>query len=104
MVKTLSTVGKNSAGSNNGVGRATKKVKHRTDVPPDLDGPTVDRNGQVVRETNVPKDSYKTKLLGAHLDQNTRTNMKEIFELQDGNVATEVVDGVPSITFSNRVH
>ncbi|PPD76478.1 hypothetical protein GOBAR_DD26595 [Gossypium barbadense] len=68
---------------------ATKKVKHRTDVPPDLNGPTVDRNGQVVRETNVPKDSHKTKLLGAHSDQNTCTNMKEIFELQNGDVATE---------------
>lgn len=30
--------------------------------------------------------------------------MEEMFELQDGDVATEVVDGVPAITFSDRVH
>ncbi|KAK5839248.1 hypothetical protein PVK06_008023 [Gossypium arboreum] len=65
MVETLSAVdtavGKSSAGSNSGVGRATKKLRHSTDVPLDLNGPTVDRNGQAVRETNMPTDSFQDK-------------------------------------------
>ncbi|MBA0701489.1 hypothetical protein Goari_027295, partial [Gossypium aridum] len=80
-----------------------KKVRCRTNVPPDLNDPTVDENGQAVRDTNALKVSYKTKLLGTPSDQNACANMEKMFELQDGDVATEAIDGVSSITFSNRV-
>ncbi|MBA0841141.1 hypothetical protein Goarm_003651, partial [Gossypium armourianum] len=72
--------GKNSEWSNNGVGRATKK------------------------DASLPQVSYKARLLGASFVQNLSTNAEEDFELHDGNMAMEVVDGVPSITFSDRVH
>ncbi|KAG4126341.1 hypothetical protein ERO13_D10G151550v2 [Gossypium hirsutum] len=108
MAKTLTlvefVVGKNFMWSNNGVGRATKKVRRHTGVPPDLNDSTVDENGQVVQDASLPQASYKAKLLGASFVQNLSTNAEEDFELQDGNVAMEVVDGVPSITFSDRVH
>ncbi|KAH1098584.1 hypothetical protein J1N35_015505 [Gossypium stocksii] len=108
MVETLSgvdfEVGKSFAGSNRGVGIAMKKVRRRTNVPPDLNDLTVDENGQAVWDTNALKVSYKTKLLGTPSDQNAYANMKEMFELQDGDVATKVIDGVISLIFSNQVH
>ncbi|MBA0575280.1 hypothetical protein Golob_024471, partial [Gossypium lobatum] len=93
MVETLSAVdfevGKSSAGSSSGVGSAMKKVRRRTNVPPDLNDSTVDENGQAVRDTNALKVLYKTKLLGTPSDQNACANMEKMFELQDGDVATE---------------
>ncbi|MBA0562554.1 hypothetical protein Golob_007589 [Gossypium lobatum] len=44
----------------------------------------------------------QTTLRLMNSDQTDR--MEEVFELLEGDVITEVVDGVPSITFSNRVH
>ncbi|MBA0570711.1 hypothetical protein Golob_004327 [Gossypium lobatum] len=108
MAKTLTlvefAVGKNFEWSNNSVGRATKKVRHHTSVPPDLNDSNVDENGLAVQDASLPQVSYKAKLLGASFVQNLSTKAEEDFELQDGNVAMEVVDGVPSIIFSDRVH
>ncbi|MBA0640836.1 hypothetical protein Goklo_023738, partial [Gossypium klotzschianum] len=53
---------------------------------------------------NVANNSYKTKLLSALSGQNSTVNKEKDFELQDGDVATEVVDGVSSITFFDRIH
>ncbi|KAH1055401.1 hypothetical protein J1N35_033466 [Gossypium stocksii] len=38
------------------------------------------------------------------MDDLKNVSMEEDFALMDGHVITEMVDGVPSITFSNRVH
>ncbi|MBA0660151.1 hypothetical protein Goklo_012200 [Gossypium klotzschianum] len=65
--------------SNSDVGWATKKVRRWPDMSPDVEDPTVDGN---VRKID---------------------NFEENFELLDGYVMTEVVDGIPSITFSVRV-
>ncbi|MBA0578917.1 hypothetical protein Gorai_021188, partial [Gossypium raimondii] len=61
----------NPLGSNSGVGQATKKVRTKSNLPPDTDD-----------LTNVA--------------------MVEDFAFMDGDVITEVVDGILSITFSNQ--
>ncbi|KAB2026232.1 hypothetical protein ES319_D06G205100v1 [Gossypium barbadense] len=66
-------MGANSSGSKSNVGRESKKVCIRLDLPPD---------------TNDLKN----------------VSMEEDFALMDSDVITKMVDGVPSITFSNRVH
>ncbi|KAH1082127.1 hypothetical protein J1N35_021888 [Gossypium stocksii] len=75
--------------SNSGVGRVMKKVKCRPNLSVDTDDPTVDGcgwEGQKAMEDTVPKISYMSKLM-----------------VQEGDVKTEVVDVIPSITFSDRV-
>ncbi|MBA0573571.1 hypothetical protein Golob_000839, partial [Gossypium lobatum] len=42
-----------------------------------------------VRDTNVSKVSYKTKLLGTSSNQNPSANMEEPFELQDEDMVVE---------------
>ncbi|PPS05960.1 hypothetical protein GOBAR_AA14692 [Gossypium barbadense] len=42
-------------------------------------------------------------LLGASSEKNNGGFLEEEFTLLDGNAVTEVIEGVPSITFSNRV-
>lgn len=64
--ESLSTVdfvaGANSAGSNLGIGRATKKVRTRSDISFDFDDPTVDGNGRAISPEPV-RQSYKSTLL-----------------------------------------
>ncbi|KAG8474180.1 hypothetical protein CXB51_034062 [Gossypium anomalum] len=95
-------VGPNPSVSNNGVGRATNKVRLRTELPSDTNDPTVDGNGQKVQESEVPKASYKSTLLCASQALTQNTLLEEEFVLMDGDVTTVVVEGVPSITYSNR--
>ncbi|MBA0788470.1 hypothetical protein Gotri_024810 [Gossypium trilobum] len=95
-------VGANPSGSNSGVVRATKKVRFRTELPPDTDDPTVDGNRQKVQESEVLRASYKLTLLGTSQASTQNTLLEEEFVLMDGDVTTVVVEGVPSITFSNR--
>ncbi|PPR85583.1 hypothetical protein GOBAR_AA35107 [Gossypium barbadense] len=73
-----------SASSNSGVCRAKKKA--------------------VQTETmNTARISYKTKLMGYSVSHNLMVDLEEDFELQDGYVTMVLVDGVPSITFFDRV-
>ncbi|MBA0800100.1 hypothetical protein Gohar_010560 [Gossypium harknessii] len=74
-------VGGNPLGSNSGVGKVMNKVRRWSDLPLDLDDPTVDVNGL-----------------------NQSVGMEEDLEFLDGDVVTKMVDGIPSITFSDRVH
>ncbi|MBA0810283.1 hypothetical protein Gohar_002290, partial [Gossypium harknessii] len=83
--------------------RATKKVRTRSDFSPDTDDPTTDKNRQKVQNSDNTKVSYKSMLTGALLTPSKIFFMEEEFALLDGDVVTEVVDGVSSITFSNRV-
>ncbi|PPD83331.1 hypothetical protein GOBAR_DD19746 [Gossypium barbadense] len=81
MSGTLPTVdfaaGANNLGSTSGIGRATNKVRTRPE--------------------------YKSTLLGASSEMNNDGFLEEEFTLLDGDAVTEVIEGVPSITFSNRV-
>ncbi|KAH1121980.1 hypothetical protein J1N35_005140 [Gossypium stocksii] len=54
-------------------------------------------------EDVAPKVSYRTKLMGS---QNSTDPFQalEDFEVQEGNVKTEVINGIPSIIFFERVH
>ncbi|MBA0587180.1 hypothetical protein Gorai_000314 [Gossypium raimondii] len=94
-------VGANLTGSNRGVGRATKKVQRRSDIPPEMDDSTVDENGQKVQTKGTTKASYKSTLMGSSSAPTQLDKIEDIFELHDGHVITEVVDGVPSIKFSD---
>ncbi|PPD96618.1 hypothetical protein GOBAR_DD06356 [Gossypium barbadense] len=97
------TVGANPLGSNSGVSRATKKVCTRMELLPDMDDSTIDGNGQKVQGSEVPRASYKLALLGASPVPAQNALMKQDFALTEGNVITEVVEGVPLIMFFDRV-
>lgn len=97
-------VGKSPTGSNSDVGRATKKVRRRTKAPPDTDDPTVDVNGQKVEDVGVKKILYKSMLMGTPPIFPSPNRMEEEFDLQDGDVVRELVEGISSITFFNRAH
>ncbi|MBA0618324.1 hypothetical protein Godav_027688 [Gossypium davidsonii] len=97
------TTSANSSGSNSGVGRATKKVCTRPELHLDKDDPTVDRNDQKVQSPDVSKASYKLSLLGASSEKEQNVFMEEDFALIEGDVLTEIVEGVPSVTFSDWV-
>ncbi|KAK5833294.1 hypothetical protein PVK06_017116 [Gossypium arboreum] len=90
-------------GSNSGVGQATKKVRRRPDMPLDVEDLMVDGNGRKVQSPKTPKASYKSTLMGSATVPMQTDNFEENFELLDGDVMTEVVDGIPFITFSDRV-
>ncbi|MBA0796255.1 hypothetical protein Gohar_007038, partial [Gossypium harknessii] len=64
----------------------------------------MDGNGQTVQEEIVAKDSYNIKLMADSSDPNGSVGMEEDFKLQDEDVMTETVNGIPSITFSDHVH
>ncbi|KAH1057287.1 hypothetical protein J1N35_035352 [Gossypium stocksii] len=63
----------------------------------------MDKNRQKVQNSNSTKVSYKSMLTGALLTPSQNVFLEEEFALLDGDVVTEVLDGVSSITFSNRV-
>ncbi|PPD69217.1 hypothetical protein GOBAR_AA33787 [Gossypium barbadense] len=54
MIDTLSTVDF-AVGSSSGVGQATKKVRTKLNFLPDMDDPTVNRNGQKVQNSITTK-------------------------------------------------
>lgn len=95
-------VGANSIDSNVGIGRATKKVRTRTDLTFEFDDPLVDSNGKKVLPEG-PKPSYKSTLIGESFESICLNLEEEKFSLLDGDAVMELIDGVPFITFSNRV-
>ncbi|PPD82649.1 hypothetical protein GOBAR_DD20420 [Gossypium barbadense] len=52
---------------------------------------------------DTPIASWKDKLLG-NLGSNVNSQKEEDFNLMEGDAAKEVVDGIPSIALSKRVH
>ncbi|MBA0788952.1 hypothetical protein Gotri_028035 [Gossypium trilobum] len=85
------------------IGRATKKIRKRLNEPPILDDPLVDEKGMTVISDDTPIASWKDKLLG-NLGSNVNSQKEEDFNLMEGDAAKEVVDGIPSIALSKRVH
>ncbi|MBA0596313.1 hypothetical protein Gorai_013139, partial [Gossypium raimondii] len=75
--------------SNSSVGRATKKVRRRTDPSPDMDDTIVDKNRQKIEDVGVDKMSYKSMLMGTSLDVSSQEKMEE-FVLHDGDVVTKL--------------
>ncbi|KAK5802615.1 hypothetical protein PVK06_030222 [Gossypium arboreum] len=85
------------------LGRAIKKTRMRSDEPLDLDNPIVDEQGRSVPTGENLTASWKDKLLGSFVNKGS-SHDEEDFKLNDGDVSKEMIDGVPSITFSERVH
>ncbi|MBA0766929.1 hypothetical protein Gotri_015920 [Gossypium trilobum] len=65
-----------------------------------MDDSTVDENGQKIQTKGTTKASYKSTLMGSSSAPTQLYKIEDIFELHDGHVITGVVDGVPSIKFS----
>ncbi|KAK5784440.1 hypothetical protein PVK06_038964 [Gossypium arboreum] len=85
------------------VRRSTKKVKRRMDEPLDPDNPVVNEKGIRVDGASIQLVSWKEKLMGS-ASVGVNVQQEEGFQLDDGDVKAVVIDGVPSITFSDRVH
>lgn len=98
-------VGTNATRLNSGMGKATKKFQRRSDWPQGVEDTTIDRNGQEIpsESMNANRMSYKNKLMGASIGLNFMAETEEGFELKDADVSIEVVDGIPSIIFSDHV-
>lgn len=92
----------NSVDSNFGISRATKKVQTRIDLTFDFDNPTVNSNSQKVLPDSF-KPSYKFTLIGESTKTKHSMLEEENFSLLDGDAVTELIDGVPFITFSDCV-
>lgn len=92
-------IGSNATGSSGGLSRATKKVRRRVDYPPESKDPTVDMNGQSIPKSLTRGVSYKETFMGLGT-----THDRDDFHLQDGDFMMELVDGVPLVKFSSRVH
>ncbi|MBA0573372.1 hypothetical protein Golob_000648 [Gossypium lobatum] len=96
------TVRANFSCSNSGVSRATKKVRTRSDLSLESKDLTVDGNEKNIQGSELPKASHKSMLMGASSNPSQNVFMEEDFPFIDDDV-TEVIEGVPSITFSDRV-
>ncbi|KAH1063358.1 hypothetical protein J1N35_028345 [Gossypium stocksii] len=70
---------------------------------PDMDDPIVDENGQKIEEVGVDKLSYKSMLMGNSPYVYLPEKLEE-FVRHDGDVVTKLVEGISSITFSDRLH
>ncbi|MFQ6647722.1 hypothetical protein Gotur_021454 [Gossypium turneri] len=79
-------IGVNLVGSNTDIGHATKK-----------------ENGRKLSEAVMAKVSYKNTLIRSSTTSDSPQNVED-FELQEGDVTIEMIDRIPSITFSERVH
>ncbi|MBA0726213.1 hypothetical protein Golax_002055 [Gossypium laxum] len=95
-------IGVNLVGSNTSIGHATKKVRRWPDLLSNTDDPTVEENERKLPEAVMAKVSYKNTLTRSSTTSNSPQNMED-FELQEGDVTMEMIDGIPSITFSERV-
>ncbi|MBA0608818.1 hypothetical protein Godav_020999 [Gossypium davidsonii] len=80
MSENLFVVDASPTTSNIGIGRATKK------------------NGVKILENDTNKTSYKNTLIGNSFCSNPVLK-EEAFALQEGDVLTEMTDGIPSITY-----
>ncbi|PPR94509.1 hypothetical protein GOBAR_AA26165 [Gossypium barbadense] len=92
----------NFSSFNSGVSRATKKVRTRSDLSLESKDLTMDGNGKKIQGSELPKATYKFTLMGALSNPSQNMFVEEDFPFIDGNI-TEVIEGVPLITFSDRV-
>ncbi|MBA0860532.1 hypothetical protein Goshw_018515 [Gossypium schwendimanii] len=82
-----------------GMAIAMKKVRQREDQDPP------DGNTMAVEEDMIGQMTFKAMHLdGKSGKEGSETYEDDGFDLKDGNVITQLVDGVPDIRFSERVH
>lgn len=69
-----------------------------------MDDPIVDRSGSAVTEELLPRLSYRNILLGSQsVNKQKEKELEDDFEILNGDVRAELVNGVTSITFSHKV-
>ncbi|MBA0732513.1 hypothetical protein Gogos_016600 [Gossypium gossypioides] len=85
------------------LGRAMEKIRKRSNEPLDFDDPIVDGAGMSIGSGEKTIVSWKDRLLGTFGDVGS-SQKDEDFILNEGNAVKEVVDGIPSIKFSEQVH
>ncbi|PPD99575.1 hypothetical protein GOBAR_DD03400 [Gossypium barbadense] len=90
-----------SVGDN--IRRLAKKVRRRPEEPLDLDDPVVNDKGMKLDSINVRTVSWKYKLLNTTIERINLQNEEDI-ELLEGDEKKFFFDGIPSITFFERVH
>ncbi|MBA0787302.1 hypothetical protein Gotri_024880 [Gossypium trilobum] len=73
------------------VRRSTKKVKCRTDEPPDPDDPVVNEKGIRMDRVGIQPVSWKEKLMGS-ASTGANVQQEEDFELDDGDVKAVIID------------
>ncbi|KAK5784821.1 hypothetical protein PVK06_039359 [Gossypium arboreum] len=84
------------------VGRSTNKVKCKTDESLDLDDLVVNEKGISVDGVGTQRVSWKEKLMGS-APVGANVQQEEDFKLEDGDAKAVIMDGVPSITFFDRI-
>ncbi|MBA0803616.1 hypothetical protein Gohar_013806 [Gossypium harknessii] len=84
-------VGASHAGSSSGVGWATKKVRQRSDVPPDIKDPTVNENGRQIPVATMDKASYKATLMGSSLFFDVMLSHFNVLDEILGKIGTEEI-------------
>ncbi|TYH66478.1 hypothetical protein ES332_D06G126300v1 [Gossypium tomentosum] len=90
-----------SVGDN--IRRLAKKVRRRPEEPLDLDDPVVNDKGMKLDSINVRTVSWKYKLLNTTIERINLQNEEDI-ELLEEDEKKFFFDGIPSITFFERVH
>lgn len=85
------------------IGRATKKVRRRSEGVSGLADPVVDVRGVSVNPEDEIRASWKDKLLGLSAENETMQTAED-FILQEDDANTVLIDGVPVVTFSDSVH
>ncbi|MFQ6619715.1 hypothetical protein Gotur_000109 [Gossypium turneri] len=85
------------------LGQAMKKIGKRSNEPLDFGGPIVDGAGVSIGSGEKITVSWKDRLLGTFGDIGS-SQKDEDFILNEGDAVKGVVDGIPSIKFSERVH
>ncbi|PPD83726.1 hypothetical protein GOBAR_DD19334 [Gossypium barbadense] len=85
------------------LGRAMKKIGKRSNEPLDFGDPIVDGAGMSIGSSEKTTMSWKDRLLGTFGDIGL-SQKDENFILNEGDAMKEVVDGIPSIKFFERVH
>ncbi|MBA0746837.1 hypothetical protein Gogos_009320, partial [Gossypium gossypioides] len=63
-----------------------------------------DAKGMTVNSSGGTNELWKNKLIGNSADGEKPQKEEEDFELMKGDATNEVIDGIPSITFFERVH
>ncbi|MBA0781400.1 hypothetical protein Gotri_002327, partial [Gossypium trilobum] len=70
----------------------TKKVRRWPDLLSNTDDPTVEENGRKLSEAVMAKVSYKNTLIRSSTTSDSPQNVED-FELQEGDVTTEMENG-----------
>lgn len=81
-----------------------KKLRHKLDESSDLDDFVVNDREMKVDWVENQVVSWRDKLLMGSESQKVNTHKEDDFEFLDGDVKKEIINGIPTITFSEWVN